>query len=118
MLVLRELHIRFGSVIGDAVNRFFNEIMEEIQTPAEKQKIRDFYARLNAYDQQLASLFAEFVAQIEKEYRELYVEIDATFDESRTVKERAEHSVKLAQVSGVSDDRIVKNRKELDDLFG
>lgn len=118
MLVLRELHIRFGSVIGDVVNRFFNEIMEEIQTPAEKQKIRDFYARLNAYDQQLAALFAEFVAQIEKEYRELYVEIDATFDESRTVKERAEHSVKLAQVSGVSDDRIVKNRKELDDLFG
>lgn len=37
---------------------------------------------------------------------------NATFDEG------AEHSVKLAQVSGVSDDRIVKNRKELDDLFG
>lgn len=104
--------------MGDIVNRFFNEMMEEILTPAEKQRIRDFYSRLNAYDQQLAVLFSEFVAQIEKEYRELYAEIDATFDEQKSIEERADHSVKLAQISGVSDDRIVKSISELDDLFG
>lgn len=118
MLVLKELRIRFGSVIGDIVNRFFNEMMEEILTPVEKQKIRDFYSRLNAYDQQLAVLFSEFVAQIEREYQELYIEIDATFDEYKSIEERAEHSVKLAQISGVTDDRIVKSISELDDLFG
>lgn len=118
LLVLKELRIRLGSVMGDIVNRFFNEMMEEILTPAEKQRIRDFYSRLNAYDQQLAILFSEFVAQIEKEYRELYAEIDATFDEQKSIEERADHSVKLAQISGVSDDRIVKSISELDDLFG
>lgn len=118
LLVLKELRIRLGSAMGDIINRFFNEMMEEILTPAEKQRIRDFYSRLNAYDQQLAVLFSEFVAQIEKEYRELYAEIDATFDEQKSIEERADHSVKLAQISGVSDDRIVKSISELDDLFG
>lgn len=118
MLVLKELCIRFGPVVTEAINQFVNKMLQEVQTPAEKQRIREFYARLDAFEQQLATLFAEFVAQVEKEYYELYAEINATFDENKTRSERAEHSIKLAQISGVSKDRIVNSRKELDDLFG
>lgn len=117
MLALKELRIRYGSVVAEAIDQFVNKVLEEVQTPAEKQCIQAFHLRLEAYDKQLAGLLAEFVAQIEKEYYELYVEIEATFDENKSRNERAEHSVKLAQISGVSEDRIVKNRKELDDLF-
>lgn len=117
MLVLKELRIRYGAVVVEEINEFVNKILEKVQTPAEKQRIRDFYNRLEAYDQYLAGLLAEFVAQIEKEYYELYVETEATFDEEKSWSERAEHSVKLAEISDVSPERIVKSRKELDDLF-
>ena len=95
-----------------------NKALEEIQTPAEKQRIWEFYLRLEYYDQHLAELLAEFVAQVEKEYYELYKAIDATFDEKNTQQQRAENSIKLARISGVSEDRMVKSRKELDELFG
>lgn len=117
MLVLKELRVRYGSVAVEAIDQFVNKILEEVQSPAEKQRIKEFYLRLEAYEQHLAGLLAEFIAQVEKEYYELYVEIDATFDENSSRRERANHSVKLAQISGVSEDRIVKSRKELDDLF-
>lgn len=118
MLVLKELCIRFGPVVTEAINQFVNKMLQEVQTPAEKQRIRDFYEQLDAFDQRLAILLAEFVAQVEREYYELYVEINATFDEDKTGSERAEHSIKLAQISGVSGDKIIKSRKDLDDLFG
>lgn len=117
MLVLKELRIRYGSVVVEAINQFVSRMMEDIQSPAEKKKIQEFYSRLEIYDKYLAELLTEFVAQIEKEYQELYCEIEATFDETSTRIERAEHSVKLARLSGVSEDRIVKNFEELDDLF-
>lgn len=113
LLVLRELRIRFGTVIDEIINK----MMEDIQTPAEKRRIQEFLYRLEEYDQDLAAAFAEFVENVEKEYRELYIEIEATFDETRISSDRAEHSVKLAQVSGVDEDRIVKSHKELDDFF-
>ena len=117
MLVLKELRIRYGSVVVEAINQFVSRMMEDIQSPAEKKKIQEFYSRLEIYDKYLAELLTEFVAQIEKEYQELYCEIEATFDETSTRIERAEHSVKLARLSGVSEDKIVKNLKELDDIF-
>lgn len=118
MLVLKELRIRYGFVVAQAIDQFVNSALEEIQTPAEKRRIWEFYSRLEYYDQHLAELLAEFVAQVEEEYYELYVAIDATFDEKSTRQERAENSVRLAQIVGVSEDRIIKSRKELDDLFG
>lgn len=118
MLVLKELHIRYGSVVVEAIDQFVNRMMEDIRLPVERKRIQDFYLRVKEYDQQLDVLLAEFVAQVEAEYHELYVEINETFDERYSRSERAEHSIKLAEISGVSEDKIVRNRKELDDLFG
>lgn len=118
MLVLKELCIRYGSVVIESIDQFVNKILEDIQLPIERKKIQDFYLRLEKYDRCLARLFEEFVMQVEKEYHELYVEIDATFNESNSRSERAEHSVILAKLSGVSKDRIVNNINDLDDLFG
>lgn len=117
MLVLKELRIRYGSVVVEAIDQFVNKMLEDIQLPAERKKIQEFYLRLEKHDQYMAGLLKEFVAQIEREYHELYIEIDLTFDESNSRSERAEHSVKLAQLSGVSEDGIVKSIKDLDDLF-
>lgn len=118
MLVLKELRIRFGPIIDQALNQFVDKILSDLRIPAEKERICAFYGRLEVYDKYLTELLAEFVAAVEKEYQELYIEIEATFDDTRNSSDRAEHSVKLAQVSGVDESRIVKSRKDLDDLFG
>jgi len=118
MLVLKELRIRYGSVVAEAMNQFINKVLEEVQTPAERQRIVDFYNRLEVYDQQLALLLAEYIAEIEKEYIELYSEICATFDSTSTSQDRAKHSVILAEISGVPEKDIIRSRKDLDDLFG
>lgn len=118
LLVLKELKIRFGSVISDAVVRFVDEVFTDMQTPAEKERIQDFCRRLEIYDRHLTELLDEFVVNVEKEYQELYSEINATFDVTKNSLEQASHSVRLAEISGVEEDRIIRSRKDLDDLFG
>lgn len=118
LLILKELYIRYGSVIIRSMNQFLNHMLEDVQLPAEKQKIKEFYSRLEAYDQELTNLLADYMKQIEEEYRELYLELKETFDCDNMRSERAAHSVRLAQLSGVPENKIIKSRKDLDDLFG
>lgn len=116
MLILKELAIRVGPVINQIFDQFMQSILG-ILTPSEKEKIQEFQQRLAEYDEYLLALFYEFVKQVELEYKELYMEIHETFSEDTTNAYRAEHSVKMAEVSGVSEDKIIRNRKQLDDLF-
>jgi hypothetical protein len=116
MLVLKELCIRLGPVVKQVLNRFINEV-ESILTPAEKERIVQFHQRLEEYDQYLWALYSEFVKQVELEYKQLYIEIKETFNEEKDTAYRAEYSVKLAEVSGVPEDRIIRNKKQLDELF-
>lgn len=116
MLVLKELAIRVGPIINQVLDGFTESVLG-ILTPGEKQRIIDFYERMAQYDQYLDLLYAEFVKQVELEYEKLYLEVHETFSEENSYKYRAEHSVKLAEASGVSEEKIIRNRNQLDDLF-
>lgn len=118
MLVLRELKIKYGPVIDRYSREFVDKILTDVKTSAEKQRIVEFYGRLEKYDQYLDALFREFVMQIEQEYRELYIEIDKTFDVNSSSMERAAHSIELARLSNVDKSKIINDHNELDDLFG
>ena len=117
-LVLRELKIRFGPVIEKVVVEFIDNALAEIQTPAEKKRINDFYLRIEHYDGNIEKMFIKFALEVEEEYRELYLEINETFNQENSSEERASHSVKLAEISGVEDGKIIRNHSQLDDLFG
>ena len=117
ILVCQELKIRYGSVLNKVVREFIDNSLASIKTPIEKKLVYEFYQRVNEYQNQLDKQFEEFVQMIEKEYKELYIEIKETFDENNTVQQRAEHSIKLAKISGVEDNKIIKNHKQLDDFF-
>jgi hypothetical protein len=116
-LVLKELVIRYGPVIEELMRKFVDNILG-ILTPMEKDRIQAFYKRLSEYDDELSALFAEFVKQVEKEYAELYYEISETFSENNSSIEQANHSIRLAEVCGVDNDKIIRNHSQLDDLFG
>lgn len=116
MLVLRELAIRVGPIINQILDRFTESVLV-ILTPGEKKKITDFYIRMEEYDQYLDILFVEFVKKIELEYQELHLEIRETFNEEKSYEYRAEHSIKLAEASGVPEEKIIRNLSQLKDLF-
>ena len=116
MLVLKELVIRFGPVAGSALKEFVESVYD-ILNHTDQERIAGFYRRMEEYDRQLQMLFADFVQQVELEYQQLYLEIKETFHDEKTSAYRAEHSVKLAEISGVSEDRIIRSREQLDDLF-
>lgn len=116
MLVLKELVIRLGPVINKALIEFMNSVMG-ILTPDEKQRITEFYNRMEEYDRFLWALYAEFVKQVEIEYQQLRFEIHETFNEDKSDRYRAEHSVKLAEICGVPEEKIIRNHEQLDELF-
>ena len=116
MLVLKELAIRLGPVVSQMLERFSRSVLE-ILTPAEEERILQFRNQIEKYEQQLWTLYCEFVQQIEAEYRQLYIEINETFSDKRSNSYRANHSVKLAEVSGVTEEKIIRSRKQLDDSF-
>ena len=116
MLVLKELVIRLGPVINKALIEFMNSVMG-ILTPGEKQRITEFYYRMEEYDRYLWALYAEFVKQVEIEYQQLRFEIHETFNEDKSDRYRAEHSVKLAEICGVPEEKIIRNHEQLDELF-
>ncbi len=118
LLVLKELRLRFGPILDKVINQFLDDVLSEVRLPGERERIQQFFIRLQKHDQQLAEVLSEFVGNIEKEYRELYIEINATFDMNNSSKVIAEHSVRLAEISGVGEEKIVRSRKQLDDLFG
>ncbi|MCC8046447.1 MAG: hypothetical protein LIP12_13290 [Clostridiales bacterium] len=116
MLVLKELAIRYGPVIRQSLKNFADALAEGM-TPAEKKRIQLFLQQMEEYQQHLDECFALFVRQEEEEYRELYLEINETFNRSESADYRAEHSVRLAELSDVEDDKIIRNLDQLYDLF-
>ena len=113
MLVLRELAIRFGPVIKQALKDLMHSVLY-MSTPWEKQAIAEFYERLERYDYELERLFREFAARVEEEYQMFMKNLNGSYDDALTSNERADYSVALAQNAGVADKDIMHNNKELD----
>ena len=116
MLVLRELRIRLGPVVLETLSNFTKEILYYV-TPEEREVVQKFYERIQELDISLEILFREFTIQVEDEYKLINNEIEETFSNKNSSLIQAEHSVALAKACGVSNSRIMKNNKELDDFF-
>ena len=118
MLVLKELYIRYGSIIKKALADFMNQVLMYLQNAGEKQRIVEFYGRLEQHEQYLDQMLKEFAMEVEEEYRQLHEEIDGAFDETLSIDEKIQHATKMAEMSNVDDDMIKYNYEELEDYFG
>lgn len=114
MFVLKELYIRYGSVIKKALDEFLDQVLTQLQTLKEKQRIVEFYGRLEQHEQCLDLMLKEFIAEVEEEYRQLNVEIEGTFDETLSSKENVQHSIKMADMSNVDENKIIRNYADLE----
>lgn len=116
MLVFRELRIRYGPVVLDALKRVAGEILYTA-TPQEQAVIRAFQQRMEQLDTQLDVLLSEFTAAVEAEYRMIHQELAEAFSSENTAGEQAEHSVKLAEACGVDQNKIMRSRADMDRFF-
>ena len=117
MLILRELSIRFGPVIKQAIKDLMDSVLY-ISIPWERQAIEEFYERLQRYDYELEKIFKEFAEEVEKEYQQFVINLNGAYNYELASNVRAEFSVALAKDAGVSDEKIMHSNKELDVYFG
>ena len=117
ILVLRELRIRYGSVVLNVLGEFLDSIFSNIETPEERRLIQNFYARMDQLDTELYVMLQEFVSQVEREYTKRMELLNASCDESMPANERANKSVELAQACGVDENKIIHSIDDLDNFI-
>lgn len=109
MLIFRELRIRYGNVIEQAVSKYFSEIGLN-----DAYALKQYYQRMNALDGKLEQVLKDFVVNAEKEYKTFIEELNKSMNPAMgTPKQRRIASVEFARNQGVSEDRIMHSPEEL-----
>lgn len=116
VLVFRELRIRYGSSVMNALKNFLTEV-GSILTPNESKLIDEYYKEMNAFDERMDFLLAEYIKIVNQEYILVHSEIESTFDFQLNFSERFIHSQKLAEICGVENENIIKSEEDLDTFF-
>lgn len=116
ILIFKELRIRYGTQVNQALKRFFDSI-GDLFNMKERQLLIDYYERMQALDSKLDKLLSEFSKTVNSEYLLLHVEIEDSFNEQLNYIEQAKHSEKVAEFCHVADDKIIRTKQDLDDFF-
>ena len=82
-----------------------------------RRKQYERYEEMEQIDISLKMLLDEFIVQVEKEYKMLHYEIEESFSDKNASAIRAEHSIELAKMCHVEEDRIVRSNRELDEIM-
>lgn len=110
LLVLKELKIRYGSRIDEAVKKFLSQVGF-----ADKYALAQYYQRVNALNKEIEEQLKVFITSVEKEYKEFLASVDYVMNvQNGTSSERLNASIQLAQKYNVSQNRIMHSTSELD----
>lgn len=109
VLVFKELRIRYGGVVDQAVSQYLSEIGLK-----DKYALKQYYDRMNALDCQLEQLLMDFISGVEKEYKGFVEGANRSLNPKfGTSSERRIASVKFAKEQGVSSERIFESNDDL-----
>ena len=100
-----------GSILGAISGQILINLTKDKSSLATdiQQKLAEFTAQLNARQQQIFK-------QVDAKFKALGDLIAAAFDTSNNTI-LVENSIKLARYLGVAEDKIIKNKQELDDYI-
>lgn len=114
ILVFKELRIRYGSVVDEAVNKYLAECGLN-----DRYALKQYYNRMNTLDQQLEHSMKDFMAATEKEYRNFIKGANQSLNPNYgTSDDRRRSSIKFAEQQGVDSRRIIRTQRELDNWVG
>ncbi|WP_455719725.1 hypothetical protein [Agathobacter sp.] len=109
MLVFRELKIRYGSIVDQAVGKYLAQIGLN-----DAYSLKQYYERMNAIDQKLDSVLRDFTFKVEDDYKVFIQSLNYTLNSSlRTPEQGRDVSVAIAKKEGVKSDRIFRSQEEL-----
>ena len=109
ILIFRELKIRYGSVVIQAVSKYLSEVGLN-----DAYALKQYYDRMNALDQKLELMLKDFVVNIERQYKTFLDELNKSLNPAMgTAEQRRIASVEFAKNQGVSEDRIMRTPEEL-----
>lgn len=109
VLIFRELRIRYGAAVEQAVSRYFAEIGLN-----DAYSLKLYYERMNKLNQELAQMLKDFVVNVEREYKEFMDGLNKSLNPAfGTPEQRRIESVKFARSQGVREDRIIKTPEEM-----
>lgn len=116
VLVFKELKIRYGNQVIEAFKYFLDE-MWMILNISERKMLYEYYAKVEALDKQLNIMLSEFIDMINREYMIMHRELDNSLNEDINHLDRLNHSTKFAELSGVQNDEIIRNKEDLYKYF-
>lgn len=110
LLVFKELRIRYGPTIDEAVGNFLGSIGF-----SEKYALKQYYQRLNTLNKQMEEQLKQFIDGVEKEYKEFVAGVEyVMIAENGTPAERMKKSREIAEHYGIPSNRIMHSTAELD----
>lgn len=110
LLVFRELRIRYGPGVDEAVGIFLGSL-----DFSEKYALKQYYQRLNTLNRQMEKQLKQFIDGVEKEYREFAAGVEyVMIAKNGTPAERMKKSREIAEHYGVPSNRIMHSTAELD----
>ncbi len=113
LLVFRELSIRYGSSIDEAVMGFLAQVGF-----ADQYALKQYYQRMSALNQKMDEQLRLFAAGVEAEYQSFTEGVGYVMgDRNHTPAERLKKSTELAARYHVAPGRIMHNTAEMDAWF-
>lgn len=109
ILVFKELRIRYGSVVDQAVGKYLAELGLN-----DKYALKQYYDRINALNQQLEQLLKDFIVGVEQEYKDFIEDANKSLNPMiGTATDRRLASIEFAVKQGVVNERIFRSPEEL-----
>ena len=115
-MVFKELKIRYGNQVIEAFKCFLDE-MWMILNISERKMLYEYYAKVEALDKRLNIMLSEFIDMINRKYMIMHRELDNSLNEEINHLDRLNHSTKFAELSGVQNDEIIRNKEDLYKYF-
>lgn len=104
-----------GAVIGSSVCNFMSGLGKEYLSKKEQELIAQHKKEINQLIAKLDEKYQKLIKHLEAEYEKFSSLADMAFDVN--INLAFQGSIKLARYVGVSDDKILKNKAEVDDYF-
>ena len=104
-----------GAVIGNAVGTFMYGIAKEYGLKKEQECIERYRFEINQLNEKLDKQYRELVELLNYKFKAFQSVIELAFNEDINIAFQG--SIELAQMVGVSDDKILKTKDDIDKYF-
>ncbi len=113
-LVLREAKTELGPYVQYVMDKLFTEVMTE----NELHEIQEYYYRIQRVDETINEALIKFIKYVEVQSQAISYEVEQMSNNKISNSEQANHSINLARMCNVNEDKIVHDLDELNDYFG